>query len=354
MDASLRCTKCWSAHVNRFVTVLILVAKMTVMGVVVFASATSSPAASSTPRRRRRISKPSPRSGRSISVSRSESVDCLNPLELWRAGRFDRFRWSARLILRGRRRVVGAVAVVGGSRARAGFRITRTNARESRTRRDGSGTRKRNDRRNCTWRRVGMGKCRRRARALARRNRRISCAAADAYALMHLARVDGDGRVANAWTEEELARIPATPGDVATGVVYAVVYAMMWFPIAVARARLRRSEIPGIGTFLVIDYDVQTNGDASRGFTTFLSATLVLAACACAGFPYAVYASLREHATRCAGPKPRRGMDFFIWDSPTRGITGNSSSWRGRPFSSSSRRRFRTPLCSRRTSPSGR
>ena len=316
VDASLRCTKCWSAHVNRFVTVLILVAKMTVMGVVVFVSATSSPTG---------VVHAKTTTTHFQTLATLGTIDLGLPLGI--GGLFE----SARVVASGEIRsfpvecafdsswthveYVGAVAVVGGLACACGvpyYAYERARVANAK-RREWYEKKKRSEELYVAARRDGGNVDAARARlARAEKPPDFFAPPPDAYALMHLARVDGDGRVANAWTEEELARIPATPGDVATGVVYAVVYAMMWFPIAVGAARaLRRSEIPGIGTFLVIDYDVQTNGDASRGFTTFLSATLVLAACACAGFPYAVYASLREHATRLRWAKTEARYGFF-------------------------------------------
>jgi len=134
----------------------------------------------------------------------------------------------------------------------------------------------------------------------------------DAYALDTVTRVNADGYVVRQWTEDDLSRVPPTPGDVTRGATYAAVYSMTWFPIFSGVARtFRRATVRNIGTFLLIDYDVRVTGDDAGRFRTAFYGSIVLAACVTVAFPYAVYASLREHKSRLGWAKTKARYGFF-------------------------------------------
>jgi len=134
----------------------------------------------------------------------------------------------------------------------------------------------------------------------------------DAYALDTVTRVNADGYVVREWSEDDLSRVPPTPGDVTRGAAYAAVYSMTWFPIFSGVARMfRRATVQNIGTFLLIDYDARVTGDDAGRFRTAFYGSIVLAACVAVAFPYAVYASLREHKSRLRWAKTEARYGFF-------------------------------------------
>jgi len=131
----------------------------------------------------------------------------------------------------------------------------------------------------------------------------------DAYALDMDTVVDDDGYIVQEWTDEELAELEPTSYDVAFGAFIALSLYLCWLPIVTNSLQMIRSTtLKDIGSFLYVDYNIQTDvGAYSRSMATFLVFGVIIGA----GLPYYLFKALKTHSSQLHWSKTKARYGFF-------------------------------------------
>ena len=133
--------------------------------------------------------------------------------------------------------------------------------------------------------------------------------AQDAYALDMDTVVDDDGYIVQEWTDEELARLEPTSYDVAFGAFGALSLYLCWLPVVTNSLQMIRStKLKDIGSFLYVDYNIQTDVAAySRSMATILVFGVIIGA----GLPYYLFKALKTHSYQLHWSKTKARYGFF-------------------------------------------
>jgi len=116
----------------------------------------------------------------------------------------------------------------------------------------------------------------------------------NAYDLVLKTKVNSDGYIVQEYSHEELTNMAPTAWDLTLGLFYATTLYMCWMPTLTGALRMiRTTEIEDIGTYLYVDYSVQTN---TASFKVYLTIILIGASMFTAYMPYLAFKALRERS----------------------------------------------------------